>query len=189
VIRVEPESRDAPLEGLELITLPPSAWRDLRALRLRALADDPAAFGASYADSLALPDAHWQERLALAALEERSWYRFARAGDRLVGMIGAFLAEDAAAGDVAAIVAVYVAPEVRGRGVGQRLLAHLLDTLRAGRRVRRVRLDVNAAQTAAKRLYHGAGFRETGRAVRILGDGRPHEIVLMELLLTERDRR
>jgi ribosomal protein S18 acetylase RimI-like enzyme len=170
----------ARLEEVALVALPPSAWRELRALRLRALADDPTAFGASYADGLALPDAHWQERLAMAASEERSWYRFARAGDRLVGMIGAFLDEDAAAGDVAAIVAVYVAPEVRGRGVGQRLLAHILDILQASRRVRRVHLDVNAAQTAAQRLYRSAGFRETGRAVRVLGDGHPHEVLLME---------
>ena len=94
-------------------------------------------------------------------------------------MTGAILDESDPTGQTAAVVGVFVAPEARGRGVGRRLLASILDALRATGRVRRVHLDVTATQEAALRLYRGAGFRETGRIERLMGDGRLHQVLLM----------
>ena len=50
--------------------LPPESWPEYRALRLRALQDAPAAFGSSYAGSLAHPAATWEGRLQAAAGEQ-----------------------------------------------------------------------------------------------------------------------
>ena len=198
VIRVEAPAEAGGGEGqgegegagdVRIVRLPPKSWPEYRALRLRALQDAPAAFGSSYAGSLTHPAATWKGRLQAAAGEQSAWLRFARLGrgaqgaeggeGALVGMTGAILDESDPAGQTAAVVGVFVAPEARGRGVGRRLLASILDALRATGRVRRVHLDVTATQEAALRLYRGAGFRETGRIERLMGDGRLHQVLLM----------
>jgi ribosomal-protein-alanine N-acetyltransferase len=57
---------------------------------------------------------------------------------------------------------VAVAPASRGQGIGRTLLdAVLAAIVRAG--TRRVFLEVRVSNTAACRLYAGAGFREVGR--------------------------
>jgi ribosomal-protein-alanine N-acetyltransferase len=56
------------------------------------------------------------------------------------------------------LLAVGVLPEARRRGVGRRLLEHVLAAARASGG-RRVLLEVARGNTAARRLYEGAGFR------------------------------
>ena len=58
----------------------------LRALRLRALADSPWAFGSTLAREEAFPDAVWQERAALSAAGEDRVTFIAEDGDRWIGM-------------------------------------------------------------------------------------------------------
>lgn len=55
------------------------------------------------------------------------------------------------------LLAVGVLPEARRRGVGRRLLEHVLATTRANGG-RRVLLEVARSNTAARRLYESAGF-------------------------------
>lgn len=62
-----------------------------------------------------------------------------------------------------------VVPERRGRGVGRLLMEELLKSARAAG-VRRLKLEVLAGNTAARRLYEGAGLR-----------------VVRDLLVLERD--
>lgn len=54
---------------------------------------------------------------------------------------------------------MYLAPKVRGRGLGFRLLEKL-ETLGRDRGYSRVRLDTGDRQPAAKHLYERAGYRE-----------------------------
>lgn len=51
-----------------------------------------------------------------------------------------------------------VVPELRGRGVGRRLMRALLESARAAS-LRRLTLEVLRENTAARRLYEGAGMR------------------------------
>src|SRR4051794_26394380 len=58
---------------------------------------------------------------------------------------------------VAEIKRMYVAPAVRGRGLGRRLLDALEDQARA-RRYGRTRLDAGGRQPAAQAMYERAGY-------------------------------
>ena len=80
-----------------------------------------------------------------------------RCEDRLVG----FIMSRMAAGE-AEILSVAVAARQRGRGVARQLLTLHLRRL-AGLGTRVVFLEVDEANTAARRLYHRAGFKEAGR--------------------------
>jgi len=58
--------------------------------------------------------------------------------------------------------AVYVAPELRGRGLGVKLVFHALEKLRE-RRVGEVSLKVDESNKAAIQLYKKCGFIEKTR--------------------------
>jgi uncharacterized protein (DUF952 family)/GNAT superfamily N-acetyltransferase len=79
---------------------------------------------------------------------------------------------------VAEIKRMYVAPEVRGRGVARRLLAALED---AARRLghRKVRLDTGPRQPHAEALYRSAGYVEIDDY-----NGNPHAAYWAERTLT-----
>jgi ribosomal protein S18 acetylase RimI-like enzyme len=55
----------------------------------------------------------------------------------------------------------YLVPEVRGRGVGTKLLDYALQRAE-GQGCERIVLDVRAANTAAQRLYTRFGFTDSG---------------------------
>jgi ribosomal protein S18 acetylase RimI-like enzyme len=67
------------------------------------------------------------------------------------------------------IHAVYVAPELRGKGLGAALVQHALDVL-AGAHVKVVSLKVDDDNEPALRLYKKLGFVQTGcqRGQRVL---------------------
>jgi ribosomal-protein-alanine N-acetyltransferase len=64
-----------------------------------------------------------------------------------------------AVGQEAEILNLAVEPAARGRGIGEALLAEALRRLGAGGRSA-VYLEVRPSNTAARRLYAAAGFRE-----------------------------
>jgi len=65
-------------------------------------------------------------------------------------------------GDTAELINVTVAPEARRRGLGRRLLEHLVaEARRAG--CEQVFLDVRVGNVAARTLYAAVGFLEVGR--------------------------
>src|SRR5690348_310850 len=63
---------------------------------------------------------------------------------------------------VGEIKRMWISPEVRGLGVGRRLLAEL-ERVAKKRRMRAIRLDTNASLAEALHLYRSAGYREIGR--------------------------
>ncbi len=65
------------------------------------------------------------------------------------------------------IVRLAVLPEYRRRGVASRLLAEALNTFRR-RRVRRLSLNTQSDNLAAKMLYERFGFRRTGDELPVL---------------------
>jgi GNAT superfamily N-acetyltransferase len=130
----------------------------LRALRLRALADAPSAFGSTLAREEAFPDDVWQERaIGGAAGEDRVTY-VAEDGDRWVGMATGLMD----AGHRLDLVGMFVEPAARGRRLG----AALVEAVAAWARERgaaSLHLWVTTTNEPALRLYHRVGFRPTGR--------------------------
>ncbi len=61
--------------------------------------------------------------------------------------------------EIGEIKRMWVSPEVRGLGVGRRLL-DCLERSASERKLRRVRLDTHSSLTAALHLYRTAGYRE-----------------------------
>ena len=131
----------------------PDDWQVWRDLRLRALATDPDAFGSALEREHDREPAAWREMLVNPCL-------LARLDEVPVGLAGL---TDRGSGTVD-VVAMWVAPEARGHGVGARLLDVLVEMAAAlGMQVQLWVADGNAA----RRLYERAGFVPTAERAPI----------------------
>ena len=163
---------------IEIVQLEPDTWHDYKALRLEALHTEPQAFGSKYADNVQHPDSFWRRRLEEAAVGQISWLLFAKSGDRLVGMIGAYVADDSPA--VAEIISTYVKPDFRRQGIARALMAALLSAIRKHGTVRIARLIVNVDQKFALQLYQHFEFEIIETVNNRMGDGQFYDGYLME---------
>lgn len=156
-------------------------WRAVRELRLVALQDPVAhlAFRETYEESVARPDAFWQERAAGAAegvAERRQFVAVdpdgvwtgsvvvlvERAGEAdFLGHVGEW--------DQAHLVGVFVRPEHRGSGVTDALFETALAwAWETG--LDRVRLFVHEKNGRAEAFYRRVGFVPTGGSAPTPGD-------------------
>lgn len=152
---------------------------DYRDLRLRALKEEPHAFASTHASQKDDSDEIWGERLKRYQEENGNWMVFAAISQKLVGMLGAYQTKEDIKTNAANIIAVYVAPEVRGKGISKLLMERVLQKLKASKIIT-VKLSVNTSQTAALRLYERFGFSNIGKENKKLGDGQMHDEYLME---------
>jgi len=81
--------------------------------------------------------------------------------------------------DQAELANIAVVPEARGRGIGGRLLDHLVEVARE-RGARSIFLEVRGSNRAARALYAGRGFREVGSR-RGYYDSPPEDALVLEL--------
>jgi GNAT superfamily N-acetyltransferase len=162
----------------------PDDWRELRDVRLRALADAPSAFGSTLGREAVFPDDVWRERAAQGrTLLARTVPDGGPAGnDRSPGPVVGIAAVVPSPDDatVAELVSVWVEPGARGSGVAASLLARA-DDLAAGLGARTLALWVTATNAPALRLYERAGFAPTGETQPLPSDPR-----LVELRMTRR---
>ena len=142
-------------------------WRELRELRLEALRDSPDAFWTLHEEALERTDADWREWTTFAC-------HVAVDDGRLVGMVAGFPDEEDP--EAADLIAMYVRPDARGRGIGTALVDAQLGWARA-EGFTRMLLMVNVEQTSAFRLYERCGFSDTGER-SLLRDG-PHKLATM----------
>jgi ribosomal protein S18 acetylase RimI-like enzyme len=76
-----------------------------------------------------------------------------------MGIVGAY--RDESEPTLFHVIAMWVAPEARGEGLGRRLLSHVEACSRScGGRL--VQLNVTTTAVAARRLYETAGFAPDG---------------------------
>ena len=147
---------------VEIVRLAPDDWEAHRDLRLEALTTDPEAFGATYAQNAAYDEATWRARLAAVT------YWQARESGMPLGMVGLWdpttdpddLAGDEEAEVIPFIIAMFVRPSARGRGIGAALVEAAVSEA-AARGHRRLLLDVREANGTARALYRRMGFIET----------------------------
>jgi len=129
-------------------------WRALRDVRLRALATDPAAFIETHEHASTFPDERWQE-LAIPT-ERQASFAFEHDG-RFDGLVSCFIADDPS---TVFLVAMWLAPEVRGTGGARELVESVVQWARIGG-ASRVALSVEGDNPRAARLYEKCGLVET----------------------------
>jgi GNAT superfamily N-acetyltransferase len=138
-----------------------AGWARLRDLRLRALADEPDAFGSTLAEEAGRDDDGWVRFLALGP-----WW-LAVGDGRDVGLVAGGTRD----GDASTrwVYSMWVEAAWRGRGVGDALL----DAVRAwaaGDGATRLGLDVTDRVPRARRFYERYGFEATGLVVPLPRD-------------------
>ena len=130
----------------------------LRAIRLRALADAPEAFGTTFEQAAAQPTEIWSEQL-------QELPTFVAVNDGLdVGMVRC--QPDETEPDTALLISMWVAPASRRIGVGDALVDAAIEWARANG-VSRLQLYVVDDNAPAIALYARKGFRATGVVVTL----------------------
>jgi GNAT superfamily N-acetyltransferase len=130
-------------------------WQALRDIRLEALREAPDAFGSTYARESVFAEADWPRRISrggnfLGYLPEAT-------GSGPAGLIGGYVEEPG----MVELVSMYVRPRARGRGVGEALIATVIDWA-AARNATSVHLWVTETNKPALLLYERCGFTLTG---------------------------
>jgi GNAT superfamily N-acetyltransferase len=139
-------------------------WERLRAIRLRALADAPMAFGSTWADEQARPDEFWRSRAAGGAKDADRATFIAERDDEWVGNVTCLLAQGGSGERPAWVVGMWVDPAVRRHGTAQALLRVLAGWARE-RGADVLNLHVVETNAPAIALYERLGFHATGETV------------------------
>lgn len=158
--------------------LRPDEWQDLRAIRLRALADAPGNFFASMAEEEARPETHWRD---LLDGEGKAVFGIFD-GDALVGITAAFRHRDDPTGETGGLGMTWLDPSVRGRGGGRVIYDCRLAWARA-QAFRRVKVGHRDGNEPSRRAMLAAGFRPVGRRPWTWPDGAEADDIMYELVL------
>jgi ribosomal protein S18 acetylase RimI-like enzyme len=143
--------------ALEPIT--PANALTFRALRLRALRCDPAAFGSTYEKELKLPNEEWFRRAVRWSSGGAIGY-IALDGEKPCGLVACY-AEPEDPGR-AHVVSMWVDTSFRRSGIGTALINGLAAWAR-GRQMRELKLMVTSVNRNAIAFYERMGFRMSGR--------------------------
>ncbi|MGI8458269.1 MAG: GNAT family N-acetyltransferase [Propionibacteriaceae bacterium] len=141
---------------IDLRVLTPDDWQLWRRLRRAALAESPAAFGSTLASWSGPGDAEprWRARLADVPLNLAL-----SLGGEPVGMVSA----TTPGGDGAIeLVSLWVAPTVRGCGVGDEAIRQVAAWARDQHPGRGLVLSVKTTNGPARALYERHGFVDAG---------------------------
>lgn len=137
------------MDRIRIERLETDAGERLRTIRLRALQEATYAFEATYAESAARPPESWARQLADLATF------VAVDGEHDVGMVRG--GPHGVLADAAYLLSMWVAPEARGRRVGQALIEAIVQWAKATGYARVV-LDVGTHNPHAIALYARSGF-------------------------------
>ena len=140
----------------------PDEGPSLRAFRLRALADAPMAFGSTLAREQAFTESVWRERAERGASGDDNITFVAEHDGRWLGIVTGLARDPDVLDDPRPeLVAMFVAPDARGHGVGAALVGAVVGWAGA-RKATGLTLWVTASNTAALAPYERCGFRPTG---------------------------
>ncbi|GEP44921.1 GNAT family N-acetyltransferase [Brevifollis gellanilyticus] len=131
----------------------PSDWQRVQKLRLAALQDTPDAFGSTFEDESQRPPEWWIGRLQSSGSVT---FMAVEPCDSGMAVLGPYNAPPDRG-----VFAVWVAPEHRGRGVGDALMSAVIAEARS-LGVGRLVLDVDRLNLPARRLYLRYDFSPTG---------------------------
>ena len=154
---------------LEIVPMTEREWKAVREIYLQGIATGNATFEQSVPEYVEWDERHLSTCRLIARWNEKvlGWAALSRVSSRRVY-------------EGVAEVSIYIAEEVRGRGIGRKLLGALVEaseqngiwTLQAG---------IFAENAVSIRLHQQAGFRIVGTREKIGRlDGRWRDTVLME---------
>lgn len=129
-------------------------------LRLRALLEHPEAFGSSYDDEKDMSPKTIKERLTAGLPDSITIGLFV--DNELCGMLDVHRIPREKLAHVASFGGMYIAPEQRGKKLGQELLHYGLSHCQKLEGVIMVRLAVTVGNTTARNLYRQGGFMTWG---------------------------
>ena len=144
---------------LEIKPLLPADWPLMKTVRLRALTENPEAFGTTLAQASVWEDARWQENARRFTQLPPAASFLAYADDIPCGMANCFtLQEDK---QTAELTAFWVAPQQRGQGVGDALVAAVVGWAKS-QGIATLQAWVVEDNLRALSFYQKIGFQETG---------------------------
>ncbi len=132
-------------------------WRELR---LQALQDAPTAFSSSYEDEVSRTTEQIAERIATGG--SNTVYFGAFEGDVLIGSVIYNRNTGIKTRHRAMLVAMYTAPEARGKGIGKALVNALIEYTHTQEGLRQIILAVTVGNDIARQMYSNAGFVNWG---------------------------
>jgi RimJ/RimL family protein N-acetyltransferase len=155
-----------------------------RAMRIEAVRDYPLAFTADLATTMARTADAWREQVAGAAGDGAGVIMLADAGaNGLAGMAGVFTPPQPKLAHAGTVWGVYVRPEFRGRGTGERLVRACIEWARAKPLVA-LKISVVAGNNAARRCYERCGFVTYGtEPVAVRWEGKLYDEHLLAMRL------
>jgi len=150
-------------------------------LRLRALRDNPEAFGSTYEETVARGKAWMLQRfgqgdetLFLGAFEET-----------LIGMVGLHREANIKDRHKGLVFGMYVLPDRRHHGVGKALMQALIAQAKQLAGLEQLHLAVVTTNAPARHLYRSLGFEVYGTAPRALKMGEQYwneDLMVFQLL-------
>lgn len=134
----------------------------VKLIRLRSLRTDPVSFASTHEREVAYPESEWQDWVTSdASGDEMATFLAVHRTDP-VGMVAAYRDELERA--TFHVMAMWVAPEARGNGIGRRLLRTIEDWI-ASVGGDSIQLSVSDRAEAALHLYEASGYRPDGEAI------------------------
>ena len=162
---------------IEIRQLGRSDAAEYRDLRLRGLREVPEAFGSTYEEEVLFSLDTVATRLEPTRSPSGRVVLGAFADGVLVGIVGCVQESRVKKRHTAVIFGMYVAPEVRGRGVGRRLLNEAIAEARTWPNVERVTITVVERVGAARALYVSLGFEPFGREIDALRENGVQDVM------------
>lgn len=149
-------------------------------LRLRALKEEPEAFGGSYEETKDLPVKDIEDRLECS---DNAFVLGAFDPD-LVGMIGFYRRKGIKARHKGCVWGMYTSCEYRGKGIGKALMRKLIERASGLPHIEEILLSVVTSNETALGFYESMGFKQYGLEKGALKlDGNYLDEMLMALAL------
>ncbi len=166
--------------NLEFVRLSPDEWEKAKEFRIRAVTDQPRAFGSTPEEDNEIPEEEWRRRLT----EKSSLY--AQEEGKLLGTVAVVPEKDTKSRHIANIWSVYVVPESRGKGIARELLTRAMRAaVETHPDLVKFRLTVTVTQQEALKLYESLGFERVGLFKKeLLANGEFIDEIVMEKYLS-----
>jgi ribosomal protein S18 acetylase RimI-like enzyme len=166
--------------SVQITKLKSTDWQVFKRLWLEALKNDPTAFYNIYEEKVLDPDWQWQEKFS----EIYPNYFFAMEKGQPVGFTGYYINPRTKTRHVAEVVRVYVSPNYRHRGLGNKLLNAVISEIKRQSQITKINIHVVSSQIPAIQLYSSLGFKQVGRLHNEINTaGTYYDEILMEMML------